>query len=375
MKCKSCKRDIPDNAIFCCWCGEKQIKARKKKDEINVPKPRQLPSGAWTVQLRAEGQSVTEATEALCVARAKAIRAGFIEAKSTAPKITVADAVQKYIDKRRAVLSPATIKGYETVKETRFLSVADKDIYAVDWQEAINAETELCGAKTLCNAWGVIRPALRLAGMDVPEVTLPQRAKKELPWLDYEQIKVFLDAVQGSSGELGALLALHSLRRSEILALTAGKIDRQNQTIRVEGAVVRGSDGMVEKATNKSSASCREVPIMIPRLLKLIPEDMPAGEKLITYKAGALYDKVNRVCVKAGLPKVGVHGLRRSFASLAYHLKWDMLTTMRIGGWDDESVVKEIYTKLAAKDVDKNVKKMRKFYGFTNEFTNASKKL
>ena len=65
---------------------------------------------------------------------------------------------------------------------------------------------------------------------------------------------------------------------------------------------------------------------------------------------------------RAGLPEVGVHGLRRSFASLAYHLKWDMMTTMRIGGWDDDKVVREIYTKLSAKDIDKDVKKMRRFY-------------
>ena len=73
-------------------------------------------------------------------------------------------------------------------------------------------------------------------------------------------------------------------------------------------------------------------------------------------------DVVDLVQRRAGLPEVGVHGLRRSFASLAYHLKWDMMTTMRIGGWDDDKVVREIYTKLSAKDIDKDVKKMRRFY-------------
>lgn len=341
------------------------MKERKKKAEISVPKPRQLPSGAWTIQLRAEGQSVTEATAALCTAKAKAIRAGFLEAKKNAPKMTVKEMLESYIDKRRAVRSPSTIHGYETIVKTRFPDVMDADINTVDWQNAINAEAKKCGAKTLSNAWGFVHAAMKEAGIAPPNVALPQRIKKDLPWLDYQQISVFLDAVRGTSGELGALLALHSLRRSEILALTVGKIDREKQIIRVEGAVVRGSDGMVKKEANKSTAGRREVPIMIPRLLELIPENVPDDTPLITCKPGTIYDRINTTCEKAGLPLVGVHGLRRSFASLAYHLKWDMLTTMRIGGWDNPEVVTEIYTKLAAQDVNEHVEKMRDYYGYS----------
>ena len=40
-------------------------------------------------------------------------------------------------------------------------------------------------------------------------------------------------------------------------------------------------------------------------------------------------------------------------------------------GWDDDKVVREIYTKLSAKDIDKDVKKMRRFYRNTNEKSNA----
>lgn len=265
---------------------------------------------------------------------------------------------------RRAVRSPSTIHGYETIVKTRFLEVMDKDINAVDWQEAINTETAKCGAKTLSNAWGFIHAAMKAAEITPPNVALPQRVKKETVWLDYEEIKVFLNTARGTPGELGALLALHSLRRSEILALTVGRIDRKRQIIRVEGAVVRGSEGMVAKETNKSGAGRREVPIMIPRLLELIPEDAPKDMPLIDCKPGTLYDRINTLCRQAGLPLVGVHGLRRSFASLAYHLKWDMLTTMRIGGWDDPKVVTEIYTKLAAQDVNEHVEKMRDYYGY-----------
>ena len=42
MKCKQCGREIPEAAIFCCWCGVKQLRERRKKDAIKVPKPRKL---------------------------------------------------------------------------------------------------------------------------------------------------------------------------------------------------------------------------------------------------------------------------------------------------------------------------------------------
>ena len=100
MKCKQCGREIPEAAIYCCWCGVKQLRERRKKDAIKVPKPRKLRSGAWNIELRAEGQSITEATAELCEAKARAIRAGFIEAKKAAPKMTVDAALEAYIKSR-----------------------------------------------------------------------------------------------------------------------------------------------------------------------------------------------------------------------------------------------------------------------------------
>ena len=379
MKCKICKREIPDNSIFCCWCGEKQLRERKKKDEIKVPKPRQLKSGKWNIELKAEGWSTTEDTPEECIIKAKAIRAGFLEAKKAAQKMTVDDAVKKYIDARRGVKSPSTIRGYETIRKNRFAEYMFKDINSVDWHAAIKKETSRCSAKTLKNAWGLVSSALTEAGVDPGEVSLPQVVKKDEPWLDYEQILKFCDAVRGEPCELGALLALHSLRRSEIYALASDKIDLTQGIIRVEGAAVLDDENKVtKKETNKNTTSRRAVPIMIPRLKEILPAAMKRadGAPLMQGNINSLYNQINRVCRKAGLPEVGVHGLRRSFAYLAYHLKWSELDTMRIGGWSDFQTMRKIYTKLAEKDNIKSVKKMEKFYSTkkknTNKNTNAT---
>ena len=72
MKCKKCKADIPGelHPVYCCYCGEKLQRERKKKDEIRIPTPRKR-GQKWYVDLRREGVMVIEATEA--EARAKAL--------------------------------------------------------------------------------------------------------------------------------------------------------------------------------------------------------------------------------------------------------------------------------------------------------------
>ena len=101
-KCKSCKREVPDNATFCPWCDQKQVRERKKDGVIKVPEPKQLPSGSWRIYLRAEQQSVTEPTKDRCIAKAKAIRAGFVEQQKKAKDqpLLLSEAIENYITRR-----------------------------------------------------------------------------------------------------------------------------------------------------------------------------------------------------------------------------------------------------------------------------------
>ena len=57
MKCKQCGRKMPEAAIYCGWCGVKQLREPRKKNAIKVPKPRKLRYGAWNIELRAEGRA------------------------------------------------------------------------------------------------------------------------------------------------------------------------------------------------------------------------------------------------------------------------------------------------------------------------------
>ena len=364
MQCKKCKADIPDglHPVFCCYCGEKLQRERKKKDEIRIPTPRKR-GQKWYIDLRREGVTVIEETEAEAKAKALAIRAGFIAAEQKHPPITLRQAIDNYIGDRDNALSPSTVRGYYTIQRNAFADVMDEDIHAVrNWQAVVNREAGRVSAKTLQNEWRLVKTVLQKNKIDFDVTSLPQVIRNELPWLDYAQIKIFLEAVHGAPCELGALFALHGLRRSELLALTPEKI--QDGRILVYGsAVVDKSGKLVIKSENKNITSRREVDIMIPRLAELLTESTtPAGTPYIPFNHNTLRKQINRVCEKNGLPLVGVHGLRRSFASLAYHLGWSERQTMKTGGWADFKTVHSIYVKLADADEKSDINRMKAFF-------------
>lgn len=359
MKCKSCKREIPEESIFCLHCGERIVRSRERKKEISVPKPRQLPSGTWFGQLEYKKQrfSVSAATEVEWYTKARAVKLGLIEAEKKRSGITLRTAMRNYIDQNTNTLSPSTIRGYEIIYRNRFKAYMDKDALTINYQKMINNEAAIVAPKTIANAWGLVSPALAAAGVPVPNVNTPAVAESDEDFLDYEQIKLFLAAVRDKPVELAALLALHGLRTSELLDLDVSQITSEH--ILIKGATVPNKDNkLVHKATNKNKTSRRTVPVIIPRLLEVLPEQ----GKAVTLHPSTIRSHIEKVCSTADLPLCSPHDLRRSFASLAYHLKWDELTTTRIGGWSNVQTVNKIYRKLAEKDHNADVERMKEFY-------------
>lgn len=368
MKCRSCGGELPKNSVFCCWCGKQQnTKKKRGKTEISVPNPRLTDSGRWYIRLRLNGEyiPVYADTEAMCRAEAIAVKAGIADkAKASKRSPTLGACIDRYIEDRAGVLSPATVRGYRQVRLHRFQSVMDKPIETLtSWQQVISREASLCSPKTLKNAWGLVRSVLAENNVQIKPVKLPQVVRSERPWLDYARIGTFLTAAKDQPGELAALLALHSLRRSELCAVTSSDVDLKAGTISVAGSVVYGEDNRpVAKVTNKTVTSRRTVPIMIPRLRELLAAIPPDQPTLVKELPNSVCRQINRICRLAGLPEVGVHGLRHSFASLAYHLGMSERETMELGGWSDAQTIHRIYLHLAEADRLTAANKMADFY-------------
>lgn len=319
----------------------------------SIPKPVQLPSGSWRVRITIDGKRISFTEESKELALAKAIT--YQHRQIIAPESkTLGEVIDEYIDLRRAVLSPSTVLAYESYRSHRFQAYMKKKISDLDrrtLQRMVNDEARQVSPKTVKNAWGLLTAALQEYRIDVSGINLPQIPRNERPYLTHTEILTFCRAVSGRSCEIPALLALCSLRRSEIAALTWDDVDLARDTIRIRGSVVKGPDGFVRKKTNKTASSARTVRIIIPQLHDALAAVTDKTGPVLKGYPNTMYSQINKTCRDASLPEVGVHGLRHSFASLCHHLGVPEMECAKMGGWSDLSTMRKIYTHIAEDDI------------------------
>ena len=329
------------------------------------PTPVELPSGSWRCQVTVDGRrvSVTAPTPQEAISQALLLRDKGITKSPT--ERTLGAVVDEYIDLREQVLSPATVKAYRSYRENRFQRYMDRKISTLDrrtLQRMVSEEAREVGPKTVKNAWGLLTAALQEYGVDTDGINLPAVPAAVRPWLTAEEILEFCHIVKGEPCEIPALLALCSLRRSEVAGLTWEDIDLVREIIHVRRSVVIGETGLVEKQTNKTRSSTRDVPILIPQLadaLRAVPEK---SGRVVTTHPNTIYNQVNRLCAKHGLPKPGVHGLRHSYASLTHYLHIPPEESARMGGWQDLNTMTKIYMHLSQGQMTRAAETFRSFF-------------
>lgn len=367
MKCKSCRRVIEPDSLFCRHCGARQFKIAADR-EFKVPAPHYNKSKkeyAGQIMINGERITVKGETEAAYKAKVMSLKAELIKEESSKSFPTLRCVMTDYLAKHRETISPASARNIRMAIQNRFQAYMDLPINEIDYQQMINDEAKTGKAPgTIRNAWLMVSPALKSVGFAKPAVVLPKMPKPEKAWLNYEQIRVFLKAIEGTPHEPEALLMLHSLRISEVLALRAGSV--KDEYFSVRGAAVRNElAGTIYRETNKTKSSSRDVPYLLPRLKELL-QAAAAGkepnELIFSNGPQVIRECINRVCRKAGLPEVGCHGLRRSFASLAYHLKWDPETVKIIGGWEEINTVLHYYKRLSVLEINEDVERMKTFF-------------
>lgn len=336
---------------------------------MKVPEPRKLSSGSWFIQLRLNGVSVpvTAFSAKECKRQAQLIKAEYMAGRREIQRSekTLGDLIDDFVKKYEATLSPTTIRTYDGARRNRFKAYMGRPYSSIkNWQTMIDDELKVVSKKTVRTAWGAVTTALTDAGYRIPEVKLPRPADSDLTFLEPEEIPLFLDAIKGDDVEVEILLDLHGLRVSETMYVVRNDmIDLKRNVINVRGAVVPNKKHkFVEKDTNKTKASTRTVPIMIPRLAELVKEYKGAGKQIPTHAESTLLKHIHAACERAGVTDVTNHGLRRTFASLGYSVGVSELALQQMGGWDDAETMHKIYIKLAARDKKRAENAMAEFY-------------
>ena len=350
MKCKTCKREVPDDSIFCLYCGEKLIKSRKKKTEVSVPKPKQLKSGDWYSQVMLDGvrHTVKASTEAEYYAQARALKAGLLGSKRHVDNITVSDAITKYISSRRNRLQARTIEQYEYIRDKRFqelmkMPIGDVTSAAID--AAIEAELDkpsrkggTIKPKTVIDAYNLVSTCLHkyVKGIDI-DVTLPELQRSLVVVVPPEDI---YPVIKDTDIELPCLLAMWlGMSMSEIRGLTKSKSIFGNKLYLVESVVdLRSGPLRKEAAKEEDRKRVYDIPAYIKTLI-----DKVDGDVIEPRSGHAVYMRFQKVLEGSGLPKMKFHALRHVNASVMAEESIPTVVAQARGGWKTDATMKKVY--------------------------------
>ena len=218
-----------------------------------MAKAKKLPSGSWRCQVYdftdSEGKRHYKSFTAPTRKEAEYLAADYAvskKAKSGSSK-TFGEALDSYIAKRTAVLSPRTIMDYRRIREhdlQALMNIPVCDITQEIVQAAINEDAKIHSPKTVRNNHGLISAVLRVERPDFAlNTALPKKVRPDLYIPSDEDVKRLMREVEGTDMELPVLLAAFGpMRRGEICALDSRDISGnvvhvcRNMVITPEGA-------------------------------------------------------------------------------------------------------------------------------------------
>ena len=264
-------------------------------------------------------------------------------------KLTFQEAADKYIEMKKNVLSPSTIRAYDVMKRNLsewFLELKIDEINQIHINRQINEIALDHTPKTVRNNHGFISAIL---GTFRPEfkiyTTLPQKRKIE-PYIPTDdEVQRILEELKGTDVYVGVCLACMGLRREEILPLTVD--DLEGDILHINKAWVYDIDGNLVEKTTKTTDSTRDIIIPMELANKIREQGyvFKGHHQLMTKKLHAVQKKL-------GIQSFPLHKLRHYFASKMLTIT-DAKTVQALGGWKSDYVMKTVYAHSMKEEQEK----------------------
>ncbi len=301
-----------------------------------------LPSGSYRIRKMYKGKMYTVITEYKPTQKeAIAFMSDKLKAaESKSVYLTFQKAAESYVDMKRNVLSPRTIKEYfETTGRLPnwFNDLIVSDITQIEINRLVNELSKNKSPKTVRNYHGFISAVL---GTFCPNLkistTLPQKVRNEPYTPTKEDVKRILAEIKNTPYEIPITLACYGMRRSEICALTLDDIDED--IVHINKAIVLDENRKWVVKNTKTTESTRDIIIPMELADKI-------REQGYIYKGhpNTIYDCLKRTEQKLNIPHFSIHKLRHYFASQMSALGVPEADILKLGGWETDHVMKSVY--------------------------------
>ena len=264
-----------------------------------------------------------------------------IEERANKPngRLTFAEASVKYVDMKRNVLSPNTVRDYLKMPNRLsawFTELEIDDITQIDINKQVNELAAKLKPKTVRNyhafistILGTFRPSMKIY------TTLPQKLKSEPYTPSDDDIRKLLSALEGTDYFIPVFLGSLGLRRGEVMALTLDDLNGDVLHVNKSMAFDENKKPVIKSTKTTESTRYVVIPMKIANMVR---------KQGYFYKGNIsqLTDKMTEVEKKIGLPHFSFHKLRHYYASKMIRIT-DEKTAMKGGGWKTEYVMKQTY--------------------------------
>lgn len=314
---------------------------KRRVSEMNIEK---LPSGSYRIRKQINGKKISLTFDHKPTETEVLLALGDYLGDAPASKdiLLFSNAAKQYIELRRNVISPKTVKEYSEISDRlsdKFVAMNVYDITKNDVQAEINRLAQKRSPKTVKNYSSFICSVIKTFQRNFDSnITLPQQVIVE-PYIPTdEEVIRFLQYIKDNRPKYYVLVVLstYSLRRSEIMAITAD--DLEGNVLHITKAKVQNENGEWIIKVNKTPKSRRD--IEIPQdVADLIRENHYA----FNYHPGDISKVINTACKNLGIKRFTLHKLRHYFATRLLEQKVDIMTICALGGWSSPNMIYNRY--------------------------------
>lgn len=300
-----------------------------------------LPSGSYRIRKMYKGVTYTVVTDYKPTQKEalQLLSAEMDKIQTEKQAMTFESAAKNYIELKNNILSPSTLKGYNSILRSipeTFSGMRLSDIDAVAVQKYINDHSSGHSPKCTRNVHGFISAVLSTYRPDlIINTSLPRKLKNEPYIPSDDDVKRVLEYARGTKFEIALILATFGLRRSEICALTID--DLAGNTLTINKALVQAVDKSWIIKTTKTEAGTRQ--IYLPDAVA----DLIREKGLYKGYPNSIANYLYKAQEKLGIPHFSLHKLRHYYASMSHALGIPDSYIMAAGGWKSDNVLRNVY--------------------------------